>query len=593
MKKTFLFLAAIMTGVLLTGCGSSDDSEDSYKGIKLSKKLMESVLNYYGEVNLGKVNENSCSIHNCGECIELNSRGVDAVIMNENGDTIVVKGEDRHSPYIGEFSNGLAAVVIGIKIPVYEGSSEYRIVDKWRLLRSDGTFVRADEEFSYIGPWMAGNAYCFKESQVGVINDRGETVVEFGKYPVLIPIDNGLIIAQGNNGYGFLDNNGKELGSFDYEAVIYENGFLMVKKDAKFGLVDKNAKVVLPVEYDQIKFEYIQKNELAKVYKSDKCGLVNKNGEFAIPCEYENVSECSSYDGYEVMKNGKVGVVDFSNKEKWPFEFDMIYTVGNDIIDVKKDGRRGVLNRKGEWLDVPNYMFGAPIYGDLLLKKDNEGICGAVNAKGETVIPFEFYSIEKCGAFLRTFQRGGYYGVYSFEGKEISPCKDQGVDCYGDYVIWGTNTIETKGVERKDGKNIVPHEYWAIISYDNFFEATGEKKGVAFYSKDGKFLHGHYDSVLNFSQILNGYSFLTNDKLVFMDDNGDFLFDLNLNDFNIQRPDFYYKENYLKEDQMKIMRHLLDEVETSKKFSNKQNKGPELEMEADIELDKIKNQQRQ
>ncbi len=577
MKKTISCLAALLALVIVTGCGSNCDSEEEeYKGIKLSKRLIESIQDYYNKEILNtSLDKNSAyfEIRNCGEYIALKRVGGGRVLMDEDGDTVVIEGNGSY-PYIGEFSNGLAAAMVEEKRITVQGRHypENRYIPVMRFLRADGTYLKGGDSILFIGPWMAGNAFYFTESQIGVMNDKGETIVKGGKYTTSLPIDNGLIIVESSKGYGFLDNNGQELQPMDYEAVVYKNGFLFVMKNNKWGMVDNTAKVILPIEYEKTEFEHIKTNGkkevLAKVYKSGKCGIINKNGEFSIPCDYEGISRCSHIDGYIVKKNGKEGIVDFSNKEIWPLEFDNIYSAGNDLIDVEKGGRRGVMTRKGEWFNEPTYTFGAPIYGDLLLKIDNNGNCGAVNANGETVIPFIYTKINQDGGFLRTFIRGGAYGVYNFKGKEIAECKSQRVDCYDDFAITGLydqRDICEEGVDSKEGKNLVPHEYRNISSYDNFFLAFGLKKS-AIYSREGKKLHEYDSEISTFYKILNGYCFYNgednNCTTVFIDKYGNHLFEI-----DGKFPYCESTENSIKDNQMKMMERILNAMASPKSHS--------------------------
>lgn len=91
------------------------------------------------------------------------------------------------------------------------------------------------------------------ESSWGIKNREGDIVIPLGKYQLLVPIDEGMIIAQ---------------------------------KDGKAGVIDITEKTLIPFIYDKIG-AFSNCTDLAPVIKNKKQGFINRKGEIIIPLEYD------------------------------------------------------------------------------------------------------------------------------------------------------------------------------------------------------------------------------------------------------------------------------------------------------------------
>lgn len=584
MKKVISFFSVLLVISLFTGCGSNDiEEKKEYKGIRLNKGLIESLMNYYPE----RCNKSYASATICGEYIALNRISEDGahtdgcVLMNEEG-AIITSQINFNPDKIGEFSNGLAAV----------DNSDYKNrVSDWKLINDEGQVleINGNKSFQYIGPWVEDNAIIIMNDEVGLINNKGEIVIPIGKYPFLLPIDNGLIITgRGTDRlkFGFVDNSANEIIPFTYDAIDYHDQVLRVKKSSKWGVLDKNGKVVLPIEYDEIgEFKKYGRKNMAKITKAGKHGMINKKGVIIIPCEYEDIIETRwngeiFFDGFKVKKNGKYGAVDFSGDVVWPIEYDDINIVGAGLADVEKDGRRGVVNHQGKWIEVQarGLIGEAMVYGYLVLDQNNEGKVGAYNENGDIAIPFEYTSVDTKNGFIIVRKDNGLYNVYNFNGEKIADGDFYKIEACGDYVkIKKDYESASTGLYDREGSEIIPLECdnVTMLKYavkggndDEYFFETCNNKEFTLYSKSFNKIHSlemekgfvvGYRYAMN--RLLNGYySTIKNNKggsiTLFISNDQEYLFEA---DGSLDSK-IYFPKNYTRERQNEFVEYLIKTI---------------------------------
>jgi hypothetical protein len=157
------------------------------------------------------------------------------------------------------------------------------------ILDTGGKVIFAPDTFEDI--WYAGDGFFQVEldARTGIINTRGEGVIEIGRYDYIWAV-------------------GKD-------RFIVRTGDLW---DIRLGVVDSRSKVIVPQGiYDDI-----------------------------IPSFLRNVHELLD-DGFFVYIDEDVGFVDINGQEIIPVgRYDKIYGVYNGLAIVSKDGEIGVINTK-------------------------------------------------------------------------------------------------------------------------------------------------------------------------------------------------------------------------------------------------------
>lgn len=166
--------------------------------------------------------------------------------------------------------------------------------------------------------------------------------------------------------YGYVNMRGEVVIPLEYDEIygwFGEDGCSMVEKDGKWGAIDKKGNIVVPIEYDDIihddgyGWSVFRDDGFVEVVKDGKNGLLDRNGKIVVPFEYESISCFSEgmaavgiggeFDGF--YYGGKWGYVDETGKLVIPIIYEDVTSFENGKAYVKKDGKEGYINKKGEF----------------------------------------------------------------------------------------------------------------------------------------------------------------------------------------------------------------------------------------------------
>lgn len=284
--------------------------------------------------------------------------------------------------------------------------------------------------------------------------------------------------------------------------VIYDNveagsdGLLVVTKDKKKGVVDSNSKTIVPVEYDDVDMGKVEENcgGLIIVKKSDNkseiiYGLFNKDGVLIAPMnKYESIRIRDMF-GYEGMAEVRI------LKE---IKRQVLHTVEGDDSTVYEIPiiEEGVLLKDGTLLTSYDKM---SIENVGLIVVEKEGRKGVLNDKGEIIIPVKYEDIIMKGANglieVETYQNGSRkYGVYNDKGEVVVPVgKYESIKIKESYIEVKKN--KNGGILNSKGIEIVPpgmyeecyvrkchdrNQYYVVIKSNNKKEGAVNDNGKVF-----------------------------------------------------------------------------------------------------------------
>lgn len=314
MKKMLPMVATVLA---MAGCSGS--GADGYKGMTVSKALVESFIQHAAEFQGDS--QFKWSFHDCGEYVAMPREGFNTCILVDKNGEIAYSADIPYDNF-GEFSNGVAVL--------YDSSTPFGALRSfepvWQLINAKGEKL-LPEPVQLIGPWMGGNAFITKDNKMGVISDKVEMVVPYGKYPLSLPLENGLILVGNGTRIGLLDGGGSEVQPLEYQGVQYGHGLVFLKKGTKWGAVDKNAKEVIPFDYDEVYIwaEADAEHYLGVLEKSGERCYITTDVEVITQAKYEEREregsdepkiEDRSYDGETLA-----GVVDAKGKELIPHKY--------------------------------------------------------------------------------------------------------------------------------------------------------------------------------------------------------------------------------------------------------------------------------
>lgn len=330
----------------------------------------------------------------------------------------------------------------------------------------------------------------------------------------------------------------------EYDDIDAGNdGLFVVTKGNKKGVVDAKGKTIVPIEYDDIELGKEGENCGGLIVVSNKmdsnsenggdkiCGLYNKNGVMVAPLKYLNIRIRDRY-GFEglaqvtILKGVEKAVEDeIGTNKSHVYEirstehgvlfkdgtlltsYDNMSISEGGLIEVRKNGKYGVLNKNGEIV--------VPIKYDLVHIKGNKNLikvitpyqegrkCGVYNSKGQVIVPIGKYeSVDVRESYIKV-EQNGQKGILSSNGNEIVP-----VGKYGDVSVYECSdreqyyveikTNNKKGAVNDNGKVFIPigkYEGFRVLNKKLAFVILNGKKGVV--DRNGTLIvpFGKYDNL--------------------------------------------------------------------------------------------------
>jgi hypothetical protein len=141
------------------------------------------------------------------------------------------------------------------------------------------------------------------------------------------------------------------------------------------------------------------------VEKKYKCGFIDREGKEVIPCSYESAT--SFEQGVAIARIGKkYGLIDATNQHITGFDFDEFKFETTSVEDA--GSQTGYSNVGKRIITEGGYS---------VFRKGK--MWGAVNPKGEIVIPFEFDYMGSADAMGVNVGLGKRRGTYDLEKKEV------------------------------------------------------------------------------------------------------------------------------------------------------------------------------
>lgn len=282
---------------------------------------------------------------------------------------------------------------------------------------------------------------------------------------------------------GFVDADDNYIVKPTYKEVDYNFGsnpglFKVINQNDKIGFVNEAGKEVVLCKYDEVgSFE--KGYSLVKIKSGEssfKHGMVDTTGKEVIPCKYD---EYISFEkGYAILKiktgeyNYNHGLVDSTGKEIIPVKYGQLEYYPNDNVLVfgeENASNVGLMDMRGKVIIPVQYQFWSKriskgIWPVGIWPAGTNGICGVVNMKNETVVPFIYEMIESYSDELNLApaKKDGKYGFIDRTGKVVIPFVYSSGWASGKYLA--VKKDGKWGIINVDNKIILPFEYSDITS---------------------------------------------------------------------------------------------------------------------------------
>lgn len=374
--------------------------------------------------------------------------------------------------------------------------------------------LNGDELFSNIQPEklqpIEGDSLHFeikKDSKWGIIDINGNVVVRLC-YDYIKALSE-LYIVKKDGKWGVINKRGDSIQPCIFDSIEKKSNFYEVKLNDKYGLLDRNAKLFVQCEYDYVDPITTLTNIIVQVGLNGKRGILDNNGILRIPIQYDYISVIGNRT-YICKRNDKYGILDDHGCSVVPFIYDSMSSPYDSVLIVSVNNRFGLITKTGASVT-------GLIYEDICYKpgigfwtKFNDAY-GALNSKGQTILPFKYFFIDdstefrypvNAGGRMRNLHEysykkgvvGGKWGFIDFEAKEIVPCQFDACSSFenGCAVVAKDDKM---GVIDVQGNLMVPMEYsfcdilsstvflvarGSTMYFLDFYTATLEKKVTRF-----------------------------------------------------------------------------------------------------------------
>jgi len=260
--------------------------------------------------------------------------------------------------------------------------------------------------------------------------------------------------------YGFKNVKEEWVVKPQFDMFLEQRGYFIVNKKDKFGVVDYSGKTVIPVEYENVEFMPEVKLDSYAGFDDDDNSYINSSVFFV------------------VTKRAQKGIVNKNNKLIVPIEFDAVTASNNSYAILKKNDLYGFADTLGN-VFAPKFGF-ITYFNDggyaLFANSDQIEIdydkrqFGAINTKGEIIIPCEYNKINNERNFdLIWVSNNDNMGAYSCKGKKVL---DLDFDAY-DRVEFSADSVgivtrnQQYGLVRYDGKLLAKANYDKIVLFHN------------------------------------------------------------------------------------------------------------------------------
>lgn len=282
------------------------------------------------------------------------------------------------------------------------------------------TFPCIYDEVFFIDTDGDGGEYLIARNKksIGLYPPPGSTKKPDEGYDNILPLAEGIRLAQKNGKWGAIDAKSEVIVAFTHELIKnIDYKYLWVKDKGKWGQIDKQGNYLIQPIYDDVKG---QMADLISVMQKKNWGLINEKGEQKTAFVYSRVSYNYDRKIWIVTADKKEGIMDENGQIILTPDYEKIIEIFDEYIIVQKGGVLGAIDHKGKVIIDYKYSKITPLKDERFsaIIKNNYGI---IDSKGSIIIPFEFEDIYPGTGTNYVVQKEGLKGLYNKDGKIIIP----------------------------------------------------------------------------------------------------------------------------------------------------------------------------
>ena len=312
-------------------------------------------------------------------------------------------------------------IVLIVKFATDDSSTEIKTVansyitvfseNKWGVINSKGeTIIQPTYDDMIIIPDPT-KAVFIVQSDVNLeagtynsraINDKGEEIfTSYQRVETLQNIDSSNMITYDTTAlkvfdgekYGLINFNGTEILSPTYDSIMPLSGVrnsFVTSKDGLYGLVDNSGNVIIDNLYTEIS-SLTDKYEDGYVVRDQNgnYGLINYNKKQVLECKYSEIKHVSGNNLYVVRENGNLELINENGEVLIGSGFEDIINIASNNVIFLRDNKYGVMSSDGTVLIEPTYdELTYAFDGNYVAKKEDS--YGIINTSNETKVEFSY-----------------------------------------------------------------------------------------------------------------------------------------------------------------------------------------------------------
>lgn len=285
-------------------------------------------------------------------------------LVSATGSTIIENEYEKITSLTGEYENGYI---------VKNSEGKFGVIGTNKK-------VVLPIEYEQIKNIYAENTYVAKENGRWKILNTKDSSSENMEYDDVLSINNSYMVVKKSEKYGIALTTGEEKVAPQYDSLknIYQD-YYIAEKDDKYGIIDVNNNVKIDFKYNSL--TYIKDANIIEG-ESDKIETDLFDRNFSLKLS-GIVSELNTDKGYmKIRIDSNYKYYNFKFEEKKNTEI----LTNNTLFLSKKDGKYGYVDKNN--VVVVNYIYDDATEqnesGYVAVKKD--GKWGTINSKGETIV---------------------------------------------------------------------------------------------------------------------------------------------------------------------------------------------------------------
>lgn len=340
-------------------------------------------------------------------------------------------------------------------LPVCEGRIWVRGDDGYGYIDLDGNVVSDPTGYNYQGSFHEGRARVVKGEKRGYIDLNGEIISDL----------------QWDDARDFRDGYAV-VGVNDYSQPSYYDFFS--DREAwpkKYGVIDRNGEIIVAPQWDEIGYHYNGFDGIFQVALYDTgegtggrqamYGFVSSDGRTISECVWEDATDFSDGVAF-VCRDGRWYRMDIRGEvapipEETAGQIDSFFLGGSEgkwevYKDVKTLGEAlwGYADHEGKIVISPRFLATFEFQNGYACVQVDSEKWGAIDAQGNTVIPFEWDSIQNLGEGIFLIKKNGRCGL-------VTAPIEQPVKLEYEYIAPIFNHTEGYGIAVREVEPITLH----------------------------------------------------------------------------------------------------------------------------------------